>query len=131
MSAEPEKMLSALEAVLGSGDRSSMVDLAAELSIILGGAKGIALLIKTMLFDPETTIATKQRLLGIVLTFLKEVSKIQGDRDEVEQMSVEGIEREVLALVMKHGQIPVQGGRWLFERGSGSPEPALQASPQA
>jgi hypothetical protein len=102
--------------VLQNLDRASMVDVATELTRYFGGAKGIAKLIFELFFDPKSTPALKSRIMRDITRFLGEVSKQQGDLDSVGQMTVEEIEREIVALVGKHGQIPINGSAYKISK---------------
>lgn len=107
--ADPSQVMEALSAVARTG-RASSEDIAEELTSVFGGAKGLAMLFKEIVFHAKTQPSTKVKVLSNMMTFIERTAKQYGDQARLSLMSKEQIEIMLCKLLMKHSfVVPIAG----------------------
>ena len=92
-----------------SEGRASAEDIAKALSEAVGGAKGLAHIMKEMIFDSATRPATRAKLIQQVATFFERIDKHLGNERKLSQLSREEIEIKLTRLYEKHKCVPIPG----------------------
>lgn len=87
-----------------------MEDMATELTNAFGGARGLSLLLKEIVFAPGTRVATKAKIITSIYDYIGKTSKQYGDRAKLHNMDREMIEKRLNELLLKHDKIvPISG----------------------
>lgn len=102
--------MSDLKDLIANPGRASAEDLAAAQTMALSGAEGIAEITRTLLMSPNTSTATKARIIANVKADIANASKLYGDREKLATLSKAQIESRLVDLLKKHNLVvPIAG----------------------
>lgn len=107
--ADPSQVLDAFSKAARQG-RASSEDIAEELTNVFGGAKGLALLFKEIVFHSKTQPSTKVKVLSNMMTFIERTAKQYGDQARLKMMSKDQIEIIMCRMLVNHNFVmPIKG----------------------